>query len=572
MHGHASKGGVRRSAESAEAGEPGRRLLRFLGLGCLLAVACFGVTACGGSDDSGNDKRSKVQTITMLMGFAPDYLDPGLTVSAKGTRATWSANLGLLTLSREGGVAGTKVIPALAKALPTISDDGLTYTLELRPGMKYSNGKPVKASDFKYTIERALALKYGGATFYTSSIAGAQEYADGKSKSISGIKVDDSTGKIELRLTAPNGSMEGILAVTGSGLVPSGTPIKNLTANPPPGVGPYVITDVVPNKSFTMAVSEEYTANPIPGVPPAHVNIDVKIQANNAVETQQVLRNQADVMDDGDQVAPSLFSQVESQAKDRFELVPMNYTYYFFLNTTRKPFNNELARQAVDWAIDRKALARLANDTILPGCYMLPPGLIGHSDAPCPHDGPDIARAKQLVQQSGMAGTRVEVWGPSSGSDPKWVSYLASVLNEIGFEATEKIVNAAQYFATTGSAKVNPQAGTQFWGSSYPHPSDFYLQLDARSITAEANINSSKVDDPRIQKAINELSPVPISKLDTAADRWKAIDEYATKKAYYINYGYGKAAVFTSDRIAYDKIKFNPVYHIDWASLQLDDE
>ncbi len=61
---------------------------------------------------------------------------------------------GLLTYHRANGVAGTKLMPGLATALPKITDGGRTYTMTLRKGLKFSNGKPAVASDFTYAFER----------------------------------------------------------------------------------------------------------------------------------------------------------------------------------------------------------------------------------------------------------------------------------------------------------------------------------------------------------------------------------------------------------------------------------
>ena len=87
------------------------------------------------------------------------------------------------------------MIPGLATALPKITDGGKTYTVTLRKGLVYSNGKPVKASDFAWTAERAIKIPWGGSgQFITAQIKGATAYADGKAKTISGITANDSTG------------------------------------------------------------------------------------------------------------------------------------------------------------------------------------------------------------------------------------------------------------------------------------------------------------------------------------------------------------------------------------------
>ena len=73
------------------------------------------------------------------------------------------------------------MIPGLATALPKITDGGKTYTVTLRKGLVYSNGKPVKASDFAYTVERAIKIPWGGSgQFITAQIKGATAYADGQ--------------------------------------------------------------------------------------------------------------------------------------------------------------------------------------------------------------------------------------------------------------------------------------------------------------------------------------------------------------------------------------------------------
>ena len=89
----------------------------------------------------------------------------------------------------------------------------MTYKLKLREGLKYSDGTPVKASDFEHAIKRVLNLESGGSAFYLV-IEGAQDYLDaGKADGdISGITTDDKTGDITIKLTAPDGSFTHVLA------------------------------------------------------------------------------------------------------------------------------------------------------------------------------------------------------------------------------------------------------------------------------------------------------------------------------------------------------------------------
>ena len=70
----------------------------------------------------------------------------------------------LLTYERKEGEEGAELIPGLAEAMPEVTEDGKTYTLKLRDGLKYSDGSPVKANDFEHTIKRVINLESGGST------------------------------------------------------------------------------------------------------------------------------------------------------------------------------------------------------------------------------------------------------------------------------------------------------------------------------------------------------------------------------------------------------------------------
>ena len=84
--------------------------------------------------------------------------------------------LPLLTYAHASGAAGSKVVPALAESLPKVTNGGKTYALTLRKGLKYSDGTPVKASDFASTVERVFKLNSPGSPYY-EGIVGAEKFA-----------------------------------------------------------------------------------------------------------------------------------------------------------------------------------------------------------------------------------------------------------------------------------------------------------------------------------------------------------------------------------------------------------
>src|SRR5215208_5247472 len=196
----------------------------------VLLVAClslFVIAACGDDDDDGGGggggggEAKKGGSITISQTSQPDYMDPALTYTVNGIEPLWLVYTPLITYAREEGQAGAKLIPGLAEDLPQISKDGKTYKLKLRKGLKYSDGSPVKASDFEHAIKRVLNLESGGSAFFLG-IEGAQEYVDrGKADGdIAGIEADDRSGEITIRLSEPDGTFSNVLAMWFVGLVP----------------------------------------------------------------------------------------------------------------------------------------------------------------------------------------------------------------------------------------------------------------------------------------------------------------------------------------------------------------
>src|SRR5205823_1110503 len=124
---------------------------------------------------------------------------------------------------------------------------------------------------------------------------------------ISGITTDDTTGKITIHLVQPYGAFANVIAFPSAGLVPTGTKMVNLSNTPPPGVGPYMLTAVQPNRGFTVVKNPKWAAQHITDIPAGHLDkIVVKITSNTQSEAQQVLNNKTDAFDAGDTLPPSL--------------------------------------------------------------------------------------------------------------------------------------------------------------------------------------------------------------------------------------------------------------------------
>ena len=544
----------------------------------VLAIAALSAgVATSASAHSAKHHATATATLNMDYGTAPQSLDPGLDYTTQGSEINWLVYTGLTTYSHKGGVAGAQLIPGLASSLPKISDHGKTYTVTLRKGLKFSDGTPVVASDFTTTVERAINIPWGGAgSFIIPVIKGASAYAAHKAKTISGIQANDATGKIVIHLTSPYGPFDNVLAFPALGIIPSNTPMKSEPSTPPPGVGPYKVTNINPNVSWNVVKNPIYDANPIPGIPKGHVNFADKVNSNVEANALSVLGNTADIFDWADTVPGALLARVNSQAKGRFSMVNMGgSTYYIFMNMTKAPFNNQDARAAVVTGLDERAMNSLGSGTLAPACFFLPPAVPGHpAGAKCPYGNPakggNIAKAKALVKASGQANVPITVYSQERPPRSQWMQYYQSLLKKIGFtHVTIKQVADANYWGVIGqSKKVNPQTGFADWNQDFPNPVDFYgVLLDGHAILPTNNENFGQTNDARINKAVAKLGSVPTTKIGSVVKQWQQLDQYVAKKAYVAVFGYEKFPFFTSSRVKRSPSMVNPIYGWDLSQL-----
>lgn len=545
----------------------------------LSATAAF-AAGCGDDEDTGSGgggggassaEVKKGGTFTGYYTSFPDYMDPALSYTQEGWTALWTVYTPLLTYKHAEGAEGAKLVPGLAEAMPEISDDGLTYKLKLKSGLKYSDGSPVKASDFEHTIKRVLNLESGGTAFY-SVIEGAEDYIkNGKADAdISGIETDDATGDITIKLTKKDGSFNFYLAMDFAGLVKGDTPFENATKTPAVGVGPFMLEDVEPGRGFSLVRNPNFTA--MDNTPEAKADrIDITVVKNSRRQAQDVIANKVDWLQDpppADQLRILRGDEFSSRYKEEVT----NSTYYYFLNTRVAPFDDQKVRAAVATAVDERALARIFGGLLAPSCNFLPPGMQGFTKVdPCPwgdpNAAPDLAKAKQLVQESGHAGEEITVYGNDEDPSTPVAEYMADLLNQLGFKAKPRIVEGSTYFQTIGNQKTKAQIGFANWFQDYPAPSNFLFLVDGATIQETNNQNFGNVEDPEIDKLIETANANP--DLAAAAPDYAAVDRKLVENPYVLPYGNRKLTKIASERIAFDGLLWHPVYSADLTTLGL---
>ena len=546
-------------------------------LGAASVIVCLALIAagCGGGGkksstttaaSGGSTSGKTFPNFRIAYDTGIDYLDPALSYTVQGWSILWNVYLPLLGYKHVNGPDGATLVPYLAQALPTVSSDGLTYTMTLRKGLKYSDGTPVKASDFPASIERDYKVDSPGVGFF-GNIVGTDTIAKTKKGHISGITADDATGKITIKLKAPQGDFEYILATEFAALVPPSSPAKDTSVNPVPSTGPYMIQSYKPNKQAIIVRNPNFDASMFGGNVPAGNpdKMTIDIFGDAGIALTRTLQGQEDY--DFYQPPNDRLAELQSKYANQIKVYTPANTFYYFMNTRAAPFDNLKVRQAVNYAINREALVRIYGGLATPTENVLPPTYPQYKKLNLyPYN---LAKAKSLIKAAGATGANVTIWTDDNESRraPEAGQYLQGVLKSIGLNATLKEVHAAVYWTTIGNQATKAQIGFADWFQDYPHPLDWFdVLLNGQRITQTHNNNYANFNDSAVNAKIDALKKQPVL-TSSVNSQWAGVDKAVMAQAAWAPYINQQGIdTFNSD-IDLSCYVFHVNYQFDFATI-----
>jgi peptide/nickel transport system substrate-binding protein len=557
----------------------------------MLAAACgssSNTTSSSGSSSSapsssGDSAGAKGGTLITRANAAPSG-SPDTQVNY--TLQEWQFLIithdGLTGFKRTSGAEGTKLVPDLATEIPKPTDNGRTYAFTLRDGIKFSDGKTVTGQDFKTTFERLFKI---GDSPNAGSWYNVIEGADAcikkpKTCDLSkGIEVNGN--QITFHLTTGDPEFLFKLAMPFAFVLPADTPAKHVDI-PPPGTGPYKWTQYKPTTAMKVERNtffKEWSKDAQPaGLPDA---IEQRFGLSVQAEVTQVENGQADWVSNTDTIPADRLPELSSKFEKQLHVNPLQATEYMALNTRIPPFDNLKARQAVNFATDHNALVKIYGGPQLatPTCQVLPPNFPGYAPY-CPYTAnpgsgkwtaPDLAKAQQLVKESGTKGMRVKVNSDTTDVHKAVGEYFVGLLNKLGYKATPQFLSADIQYPYAQNSKNKVQIAWSDWFADYPAASDFLnILLGCGSFHPNSNSspNIAAFCNKGIQANMDKASVTALEDINAANTMWQGVEKATVDQAPWVPIVNPKMLDFTSKRVK--GFQFSPQWYflLAQASVQ----
>ncbi|ABO65860.1 ABC transporter substrate-binding protein [Geobacillus thermodenitrificans] len=376
-----------------------RRNKWFTWLAMLLAVVLVFAGCSKPKESTGGSSEKPSAQDTLVYGRGGDSvsLDPATVTDGESLKVTKNIFDTLLDYNDND----TSVKPALATKW-TVSEDGLTYTFELRQGVKFHDGTDFYAEAVVFNFERWANGNEAFFPYYGSMFGGYKTVEGHVIKEVKAI--DDYT--VQFVLKRPQAPFLKNIAMPPFAIA-SPEAVKKYGdkfGEHPVGTGPFIFKEWKRNERIMLEKNKEYWEK---GYPKLNQLIFVSIPDNSA-RLNALLKGEIDIMED---LNPTDLKQVEGNKEFQIFKRPSMNVAYVGLTATRGPLKNKLVRQALNHAVDKKAIidafyagqAEVAKNP-------MPPSIPGYNDAI--QDYPfDLEKAKQLLAEAGYPnGFEIELW------------------------------------------------------------------------------------------------------------------------------------------------------------------
>ena len=432
---------------------------------------------------------------TLRLWFAQDWrsLDPAIGFDGDSIPLQKLLFRGLLDFD----ASGTQLVPDQASDW-NISPDGKTYTFHLKPGVRFANGREVEAEDYVFSLERILDPKTGSAgQAYFTDIAGAKEFTTGEAAHVAGLRAPDPRTLV-IELAKPSFTFRYMLTMMFASALPREV-VRQYGADfryHLIGSGPYQVTD------WRRDVRWRFERNPHYSGTDGCVNaVEIMFGGDVSLRVMMVERGEID-RTKADAVS-ALRHGRDPRLRSWLHRVTSVNTGYLFLNTEMKPFDDRRVRQAMNHAIDKRRLMKLAGGVAVAADGIVPPSMPWTNPGlPSYEYSPEKARA--LLREAGLPnGFKTGLWFINTRTiDKRMAEGMQQELRAVGIEVELEGISQSA-FEVKARSRRQVACGIWSWSQDYPDPSNFLdVLLSGDRITDQDCNNLAFYSNPEVNRRL----------------------------------------------------------------------
>jgi peptide/nickel transport system substrate-binding protein len=582
------------------------RRRRLYGLAAFGAAAALTLAACSssGSSSSGgggggaasgptynagitsvvNPSTHKGGTLTFDWRSGPDSFDPGNTYYAADWDFARFYSTALMTYKNCPGACGKQLVPALATAPGTVSDNGLAWTYHLKPGVKFEDGTPVTSQDVKYAVERTFdrGVMANGPNYFTNLLGGNAKSYPGpfkdRAKNLMGltaISTPDST-TVVFHLAKPFSDFDYLATIPQTAPVPpdkdTGTSYQTHIVS----TGPYKFQSYQLNKTAVLVPNTQWNASMFPTVSqlPSKIVVNMNMNPNDVDNRLLAGDAQVDFAGTGVQAAARAKILANPNLKAQSDNPITGFGWFFYVDSQVAPFTNLACRQAVEYATNHLTMQNAYGGPVAGGAIgstVMPPTVAGYQkfdlyEATTKTQG-DPAMAKQKLQACGQPN------GFSTGiayrsdrpTETQGAQALQQALSAVGIKTTLHGYPSSTYYTNFAGAPkymASHNIGIAFggWGADWPDGYGFLSQLVAgNSIVPTGNTNIGMLNDPIVNDLFTKAAGITDQAQRNAI--WGQIDKEVMKQAVIVPIVYAKALIYRPPTLT--NVYFNQAYQLN---------
>ena len=422
----------------------------------------------------------------------PSNLDPALIADNYGFTVAQQIFDGLVQY--DGSLS---IVPALAQSWKG-SRDGLSWTFDLRKGVRFHNGREVTADDVVYSFTRILAPKTTSkAAEVFLKIKGAKDFIEGRAKSVQGLRALDRY-TIQIELVEASAPFVASLAIGYAKIVPKEA-IETLGpsfGSRPVGTGPFKFSSWKKDQEIILEANREYFSGR-----PFLDRLEYRVFPGQQTDAMFSKFERGELEDT---IIPAAeLDRVHENTHYRFVRRPILRVRFFGFNTAQGPLSNKMVRQAIVFAIDREAIAREINKNRYKAAQgFLPPGTYGYDPEFRPYPF-DPKRSRELLARAGYPGGRglpvFQIWSSVKSSDIEQEHeairrYLAEVGIRVEFQYN---TNWPSFNSQVYEGKY--PIFRYGWVADVPEPDNFLYKL----FHSESRSNLSRYRNERVDRLLD---------------------------------------------------------------------